>query len=109
MLKQTYYNRYKGWGEKPPKDAFVIHVTRSNGHMLSPSSELLMDYKTKKINWTQYVERFKEEMNNADCKLMMKRIKQKSKEVDVYLVCVCWNSEKKCHRFLLMDMINKTE
>ncbi len=109
MLKETYYNRYKGWGEKPSQDALVIHVTRSNGHMLSPSSELLMDYKEKRINWAQYVTRFKKEMDNPECKLMMKMIKERAKEKDVYLVCVCWNKEKKCHRFLLMDMINKLE
>lgn len=107
MLKETFHNRYKGWGEKPPEDAVVIDVTRSAGHILSPSRELLCDYKMKRINWAQYVTMFKKEMNNEVCKDVMKRIKERSKEIDVYLVCVCWNKDKKCHRFLLMDMINR--
>lgn len=109
MLKQTYYNRYRGWGEKPPADATIIHVTRSAGHLLSPSIELLMAYKESKISWDQYVVRYKKEMNNEVCRNLMKRIKEASKEKDVYLVCFCFNKENKCHRFLLMDMIEKCE
>lgn len=105
MLRETYYNRYKGWGEKPPSDAVVINITRDHGHMLSPSYELLMDYKQKRITWEEYIVRFKEEMNNDACKMLMKRIKTRASEVDVYLVCYCFNKEKRCHRFLLMDMI----
>lgn len=107
MLKETFHNRYKGWGEKLPKDAVVIDVTRSVGHLLSPSYELLMDYKKKRINWEQYVVRFKKEMDNAACRNEMLRIKDLSEKQDVYLVCVCWNKEKKCHRYLLINMINK--
>lgn len=107
MLKETFYNRYKGWGEKPPKDAVVIDVTRSVGHLLSPSYELLIDYKNKKITWDQYVVRYKKEMDNDGCRTIMKVIKDLSEKQDVWLVCVCWNKEKKCHRYLLIDMIEK--
>ena len=107
MLKQTFYNRYKGWGEKPPSNAMTINVTRSAGYLLSPSYELLMDYKNKRINWDQYVVRFKKEMYNDACRTEMMRIKDLSKVQDVYLVCVCWNKDKKCHRYLLIDMIEK--
>jgi len=105
MLKETFYNRYKGWGVKPSTDTIVIDVTRTAGHLLSPSKELLMDYKEKRITWEQYIVRYKKEMNNEVCKGVMKRIKETAVEKDVYLVCVCWNKEKKCHRFLLMKMI----
>jgi len=105
MLKETSYNRYRGWGVKPPEDATVIHVTRTAGHILSPSIELLMAYKENRIKWDQYVVRYKKEMNNEVCRDVMKRIKEASIEKDVYLVCFCWNKEKRCHRFLLIDMI----
>ena len=109
MIKETYYNRYRGWGEKPPGGSVIIDVTRSAGHILSPSRELLCDYKMKRINWSQYVTRFKKEMDNELCRGVMKVIKERAKEVDVYLVCFCYNKEKKCHRYLLMDMINNME
>jgi len=109
MLKETFDNRFRGWGEKPPADAVVIHVMRSYGHLLSPSIELLTDYQNKRINWAQFITQFKKEMDNERCKMEMKKIKERSKEVDVYLVCACWNKEKKCHRFILMDMIEKME
>ena len=107
MLKETFYNRYKGWGVKPSTDTIVIDVTRTAGHLLSPSKELLMDYKEKRITWEQYIVRYKKEMNNEVCKGVMKRIKETSKEKDVYLVCFCHNKEKKCHRFLLINMIER--
>ncbi len=107
MLKETFYNRYKGWGIKPPADAIIIHVTRSAGHILSPSIELLMSYKEKRINWDQYVVRYKKEMNNEACRNEIKKIKEASKVSDVYLVCFCFNKEHHCHRFLLMDMIER--
>ncbi len=109
MLKQTFYNRYKGWGEKPPCDAMIIDVTRTAGHLLAPSYELLMDYKEKRINWNQYVVRYKKEMDNDACRSIMKIIKKLSEVQDVYLVCVCYNKDKRCHRFLLKDMIEKME
>lgn len=105
MLKETYYNSYKGWGFKPPKDSVVIHVDRSSGYILSPSWKLLNEYKGHKINWNEYVRRFKEEMSNEVCINKMKEIKELAKEKDVYLVCYC--STKRCHRFLLMDIIEK--
>ena len=107
MLKQTFYNRYRGWGVKPPADAIVIHVTRSAGHILSPSIELLMSYKENRINWEQFEVRYRKEMNNEVCKEMMRGIKRIALEKDVYLVCFCHNKQNKCHRFLLMDMIER--
>ncbi len=106
MLKETFHNVYKGWGVKPSEDAIVINVTRSANYILSPSIELLMSYKENRITWDQYVVRFKKEMNNEACKSEMRKIKELSEEKDVYLVCVCWNKDRRCHRYLLMEMIN---
>ena len=107
MLKETYFNRYKGWGIKPTKNDVIEVVMRSKGHVLSPSIELLNDYKNGFIEWNIYVRRFKDEMNNEVCKKEMKRIKELSIMKDVYLVCSCFNKKNYCHRYLLINMINE--
>jgi len=106
MLKQTYFNRFRGWGEKPSKDVIIVDVRRTVNYILSPSKELLLDYQEKRISWNQYVVRFKKEMNNEACKSEMRKIKDISKSKDVWLVCSCWNKENRCHRFILMELID---
>ena len=107
MLKETYYNQYKGWGTIIPEDATQLNVMRSNGSILSPSYELLNDWKDKKISWDNYTKRFIEEIqSNPEALQLMKDIKELSKEQDVYLICACHNKKKQCHRFILIEMIN---
>lgn len=100
MLKESYLAVMKNL----PKDAVKIVVTRTAGSVLSPSWDLLKDYKNGKINWDGYVERFKQEMNNDTCIAEMMKIKLMSKNRDIYLVC--YEKSYPCHRFLLVDMIN---
>ncbi len=108
MLKETYYNQYKGWGIIIPKDAVSVNVMRSNGSILAPSYKLLNDWKKEKIFWREYTERFiKEIESNPDAIDLMKQIKELSKTQDVYLICACHNKKKQCHRFILIEMINK--
>ena len=108
MIKETYYNQYKGWGEIIPSTAKIINVMRSNGSILAPSYSLLNDWKDKKISWEEYTRKFKQEMNENDNVLrFMKEIKEASKIGDIYFVCACHNKKKQCHRFILIEMINK--
>lgn len=110
MLKETYYNQYKGWGEIIPEGATTINIMRSYGSILSPSFALLNDWKDKKISWDTYTKRFIWEIeNNLNAIELMKKIKELSETKDIYLVCACHNKKKQCHRFILMDMINKME
>lgn len=107
MLKTTYFNIYKGWGENPYLvGAEYEIVMRNTGHLLSPSFELINEFKSNKITWKQFSIRFKEEMNNEECINEMKRIKKISKERDFYLVCSCFNKKNECHRFILLEIIN---
>ena len=107
MLKETYFNQYKGWGTIIPKNSIPINVMRSNGSILSPSYSLLNDWKDKKISWYNYTKRFIEEIqSNPEALQLMKDIKELSKEQDVYLICACHNKKKQCHRFILIEMIN---
>ncbi len=103
MLKETYKANLRNI----PKDAMIIEVTRTRGHILSPSWSLLNDYKLNKITWDQYIIRFKNEMDNESCKRIMKIIKDIAKKQDVYLCC--YEKAYPCHRFLLIDMINEME
>jgi len=103
MLRESYLANSRNL----PKDAIKIAVTRRAGHILSPSWELLKDYKDGKISWEQYVERFKGEMNNDRCIAEMRKIKWMAKDKDVYLLC--YEKSWKCHRFLLLEMINKLD
>ncbi len=103
MLKESYVANMKNL----PDNAIKIVVTRSAGHPLSPSKELLGDYIKGKINWDQYVERFKQEMTNDICIAEMRKIKWIAKTKDIYLIC--YEKTYPCHRFLLIDMITKLD
>ncbi len=103
MLKESYLANMKNL----PEDAIKIVVTRTARNVLSPSWDLLNDYKQGKIDWISYTERFKNEMNNDRCIAEMRKIKWMSKSKDVFLIC--YEKSGHCHRFLLFDMINKLD
>jgi uncharacterized protein YeaO (DUF488 family) len=103
MLKESYLSAMKNLS----KDSIKIIVTRSAGSKLSPSWQLLKDYKCGKIDWNGYVKRFKTEMDNESCIAEMKQIKEIAKSRQVYLIC--YEKKYPCHRFLLIDMINSLE
>jgi uncharacterized protein YeaO (DUF488 family) len=67
----------------------------------------LWDYKNGKISWDEYVRRFHQEMDNDACRDAMRKIKLMAENRDVYLIC--YEKGGNCHRFLLMDMINKLD
>ena len=104
MLKESYLANIK----KLPKDAIKIVVTRSAGHMLSPSKTLLWNYKKGKVDWDGYVKTFYREMDNPACIAIMREIKKLAMERDVFLICYEVPG-KNCHRYLLIDMINKLD
>lgn len=103
MLKESYLANMRNLS----KDAIKIVVTRSAGHMLSPSKALLWDYKNGRIDWAEYVKTFYREMDNPACVAVMREIKKLARESDVYLLC--YEKEYPCHRFLLLDMIKKLD
>ena len=103
MLKESYLANMK----KLPRDAVKIVVTRSAGHMLSPSKTLLHGYKSGKVSWDEYVRTFTREMDNPACVAIMGEIKKMAEKRDVYLIC--YEKEYPCHRFLLLDMISKLD
>jgi uncharacterized protein YeaO (DUF488 family) len=104
MLKETYIAKMKETAAKNPEAVFIV-VTRSAGHVLSPSWKLLNDYKERIIDWAQYTERFKREMDCDACIAEMKRIWDLSQTKDVFLVCYEKPGEN-CHRHILIELIN---
>ena len=103
MLKETYIAKMKEMAAKNPEAVFIV-VTRSAGHVLSPSWKLLNDYKDGKIDWNRYTLRFRAEMATAECREEMKRIWDLSQKKDVYLVCFEKDGEN-CHRHILIGMM----
>lgn len=104
MLKESYLADIKNLPENTEK----IVVTRSAGHILSPSWGLLNDYKSGKITWRQYEERFRKEMNNDVCVAAMRKIKWEAKTKDIFLICY-EGPGKNCHRHILKKMIEELD
>jgi hypothetical protein len=101
-LKETYLGNL-GNVKKMDPGAVIIDVTRRAGSVLSPSWDMLKEYKAGKMTWDGYVSRFLQEMDNPECKNEMLRIGELARTKEVYLVC--FERVGNCHRFLLVDMI----
>ncbi|MCQ1534678.1 hypothetical protein FTO70_03015 [Methanosarcina sp. KYL-1] len=107
MLRQTYKSII-GKTKACYPDAFFVDVTRSRKSILSPSWNLLNDYKNGLVDWTGYTERFKEEMEKPKAVREMLGIAKKAQKKDVFLVCFEGPlAGDKCHRFILLDLISK--
>jgi hypothetical protein len=101
-LKETYIGNL-GNVKKLDPDAVIIDVTRRAGSVLSPSWDMLNEYKAGKMIWDAYISRFLLEMDNLKSRAEMFRIGELAMTKDVYLVC--FERVGNCHRFLLVDMI----
>ena len=103
-LKETYFGNL-GNIKKMDPGAVIIDITRRAGSVLSPSWDMLNEYKAGKMTWDGYISRFLREMDNPVSKAEMLRIGELAGTKDVYLVC--FERVGNCHRFLLVDMIKR--
>ncbi len=103
-LKETYFENLENVKKMDP-GAVIIDVTRRAGSVLSPSWDMLNEYKAGKMTWDGYISRFLGEMDNPECKTEMLRIGELARTKEVYLVC--FERVGNCHRFLLVDMIKR--
>ncbi|MCE8424487.1 MAG: hypothetical protein J5U17_01750 [Candidatus Methanoperedens sp.] len=101
-LKETYFGNLENVKKMDP-GAVIIDVTCRAGSVLSPSWDMLNEYKAGKMTWDEYVSGFMREMDNPECKTEMLRIGEIAMTKEVYLVC--FEGAGNCHRFLLVDMI----
>jgi uncharacterized protein YeaO (DUF488 family) len=100
MIKESYISIWN----KLPTDAIKVRVARPS--ILSPSKELLYDYKEGKINWREFEVRSRKEiLSNPKAVAELNRLKELSKEKDVYLIC--YEKNYPCHRFILIDLIKE--
>ena len=114
MLKETYLSKLAITRQRHP-DAEFVAVTRTAHSVLAPSEKLLADYKKaeerlgdrwKAWNLTNYEARYRKEISdNPEALKEIKRIKKSSYEKDIYLIC--YEKEPPCHRFILLDIIDK--
>jgi len=116
MLKETYFAVLDKTRSENP-NAYFIAVSRkipskkcgcdSVYTSLAPSLKLLRDYKNGNINSLGYTELYKLEIKaNASAMRYMRKIKNISKERDVFLVC--WEGPGKfCHRHILKEIIEE--
>jgi len=103
-LKETYFANVENVKKMDP-GAVIIDITRRAGSVLSPSWDMLNEYKAGKMTWDGYISRFLREMNNPESREEMLRIGELAGTKDVYLVC--FERVGNCHRFLLVDMIKR--
>jgi uncharacterized protein YeaO (DUF488 family) len=100
MIKESYISMWN----KLPSDAIKVRVARPS--VLSPSKELFYDYKEGRISWQEFEDRFRKEMtSNPTAIAELKRLKELSREQDVYLIC--YEKTYPCHRFILIDLIKE--
>ena len=117
MLKESYVAKLKTL----PKDAIKIEVGYPS--LFSPSETLLKEFNdikskfmkrglietdARKKAWkqTDFEKRYREEIESKpEVISRLKEIKELSGKKDVFLYCYCGSYP--CHRFILMDIINK--
>lgn len=70
---------------------------------VAPSSELLADWKQKKISWPEYITRYTEEM--ADQEDLLEILVAPAQQGTITLLCYERESDPHCHRYLLQELI----
>lgn len=72
---------------------------------LSPSDELLRQYKLGSVTWDEFKKKYFNQLKNPVCQELLKIIAQESEVHDVYLVSNC-DSGDYCYRVLLKDVVD---
>ena len=87
------------WPRGVPKSAVDEYTTK-----VSPSRELLREFKHEGLTWEEYVPRFLEEMNSPKAVTEIKRWAKLAASEPITLMCIC-EDETRCHRSVLKDLI----
>lgn len=103
MLYESYKRKIKELRQLNP-NMKVVDVTPTSNSPLSPSPELMSDFRNSKITWEEFSTKFKDEMNNSVIEAMLLDIAKQAVNEDVYLICYEANSSK-CHRSILLNLI----
>lgn len=104
-----------------PEDELKLCISRTRPHFVkrnkmihypsfAPSLKLLREYKAGEVTWEQYIGTFKDEMRRYPSRQSLEWLKQRDKVGDVIrLLCYERAEDRKCHRFLLLDILNSME
>jgi len=106
MLKETYF----AISNRLPDDVIKVFVMRARfNSVLAPSWKLLNKAKAENWSFEKYRKHFiKEIMSNQKAIEKMREIKKLAETKDVYLICYEKDASK-CHRTILIELINKLE
>jgi uncharacterized protein YeaO (DUF488 family) len=88
-------SRYRAW--------FGLHSS-----CLAPSWDLLNEWKSGKITWEEFEQKFRGQINkDLDAIRFLRKLLLLSKKVkeDIYLVCYCKGFP--CHTYILLDILEK--
>ena len=108
MLRETYLAKIHQMKKVYPLAHFLIVTARAQ-HILAPSWELLGAVKKGEIDWETYKTRYMEQIQRHPiARRELHRIKHLAETKDVFLVCYERNP-KRCHRSILIEMINALE
>lgn len=117
---------------EPDKDGLRILATRFRGrglpssryHIwmanLGPSEKLLHDTLDGRIRWGEFRRRYRQELfeggtidrrnqtiKNRGQKFTLRLLQELAKRMPVTLMCHCGESERKCHRHVLRQILNQ--
>jgi len=80
--------------------------------IFAPTWDLIHAYKDGSISWTEYVEKYTDEMRSAyrDNSDLFVQMAKRLDNVEFYCWCNNMNKQdEKCHRFLLRNILNKVK
>jgi len=82
-------------------------ITRTAKSCLSPSWELLNDFKGNKISFEEYKERFLKELKeHPEAKKRINELREIAKDKMIFLVCYeKFPYKQGCHRIIIKEMI----
>lgn len=91
--------------------SFVFKGRMIHFHSFAPSQELLDGYKAGEVTWEQYTDRFKDEMRRqTPSRKNLEWLKRREREGDaIRLMCYEKAEDRKCHRFILLDLLDSME
>ena len=107
VLDVRLYNSYQlaGFSKYPDIKYFlkkIADIDYISDNMFAPSEDLLTAYREKRINWDDYIERFKQIM---EMRGIIDYIETKYKDLNGCCLLCSEDKPDKCHRRLLAEMI----
>lgn len=97
-------------GYKPGPDEMVLDITVKNnpGHVLAPTWDMVNNFKSGKISWEIYKEKYIQLLRERwrSRKNEFIEIIEKGKTKTIVLLCFC-SDETKCHRSIAKEILEK--